>query len=94
MAKGFDTIWNDQSLPGWNEWKRICSICGCSPEVKKLLAKEVRNAFRRKLGKLLKTNELREVMSEYDDVPEFWAHEFDMGIIERAGRRFRQPRSS
>lgn len=41
--------WNENSLMAWNQWKTICSICGCPSEYKKFLMVEVARAFERKI---------------------------------------------
>jgi len=41
--------WNDNALLAWNQWKAICSICGCPPEQQKILMVEVSRAFQKKL---------------------------------------------
>ena len=45
--------WNEKSLTAWNQWKTICSICGCSDECKHILMIEVANAFRKKLHSVI-----------------------------------------
>lgn len=41
--------WNEKSLAAWNQWKHICSICGCPDEYRYILMVEVANAFYKKL---------------------------------------------
>ena len=45
----YDENWNDVSLIAWNQWKDICSICGCPDESQRILKVEVARAFKRKI---------------------------------------------
>lgn len=73
---------NDKSLKAWCQWKEICSILGCRPEAKSLLAQEVGDAFRKKLNYTVGPRaygHLNGVSCNED-----FAQEFDVGIIEKA----------
>ena len=47
--------WNEKSLTAWNQWKSICSICGCPDESRQILMVEVANAFQKKLHSVIGT---------------------------------------
>ena len=68
---------NNKVLEAWNEWKTVCSILGCSQEHSLLLAKLVGNSFRQKLARVIHNPH------PVEDI-RTCAHEFDMGIIEKA----------
>ena len=68
---------NNSTLEAWNEWKTVCSILKCSPKNSQLLAKLVGNSFRQKLARVIHNPH------PVDDI-QTCAHEFDMGIIEKA----------
>lgn len=55
--------WNEKSLTAWNQWKSICSICGCSDEYKHILMIEVVNAFQKKLHSVI-GNQLDSLFSD------------------------------
>lgn len=39
-----------EALSAWREWKDVCAVNGCSEEAQRILVKEIRNGFRRKLN--------------------------------------------
>ena len=47
--------WNEKALIAWDQWKAICSICGCPPEQQKILMVEVSRAFRKKFHSVIGT---------------------------------------
>lgn len=73
--------WNEKSLLAWNQWKAICSICGCSDEYRHILMMEVANAFKKKLHSVIgyqldslfsddyKTNAAEEANAEQNILP-------------------------
>ena len=49
----YDETWNDNSLIAWNQWKDICSICGCPDESRRTLKSEVARAFKKKIRSIV-----------------------------------------
>ena len=47
--------WNEKALIAWDQWKAICSICGCPDESKKILMVEVTRAFQKKFHSVIGT---------------------------------------
>jgi len=56
--------WNKKSLIAWNQWKEICSICGCPDTDRHILMVEVSNAFQRKLRSVV-GKQLDSLFSDY-----------------------------
>ena len=47
--------WNEKALIAWDQWKAICSICGCPAEHQKILMVEVSRAFKKKFHSVIGT---------------------------------------
>ncbi|HCG25264.1 MAG TPA: hypothetical protein DE060_18705 [Lentisphaeria bacterium] len=47
--------WNEKALIAWDQWKAICSICGCLAEQQKILMVEVSRAFKKKFHSVIGT---------------------------------------
>lgn len=54
--KELDTLWNEQMLEAWEEWKEICFVGGCSPNTQRLLETEIYAAFRGKFEIVFRNN--------------------------------------
>lgn len=50
-----DEKWNKKALIAWDQWKAICSICGCPDEQQKILMVEVTRAFKKKFHSVIGT---------------------------------------
>ena len=48
-----DEKWNEKALIAWDQWKAICSICGCPVEQQKILMVEVARAFQKKFHSVI-----------------------------------------
>ena len=47
--------WNEKALIAWDQWKAICSICGCPADQQKILMVEVSRAFQKKFHSVIGT---------------------------------------
>lgn len=51
----YNENWNEKALIAWDQWKAICSICGCPDEQQKILMVEVTRAFQKKFHSVIGT---------------------------------------
>ena len=89
MNDSADNRWNsDEQLAknaaewtAWLEWKKVCSVLGCSPDNRSILSRVVFRAFTRKLAKVSRTiHDQWQAEGSFSALREHFIQEFDVGI--------------